>query len=129
MNPTPSAAIPSLVSIQDLLFSAPLYTSFSLDPNTEATSTLVGRNGRETVDGYCPYCKNDSPFLVHGFSITEIDLKKINTRRACLSPLIRRAKEKPNAINQLLCRSKTPSHRRYVLERTALFVRSPEARG
>ena len=38
-------------------------------------------------------------------------------------------KRKPTAINQLRCRSECSSHRRYALERTALFVRSPEARG
>jgi hypothetical protein len=64
---------PELMSIEQLLFQAPLYARFGVTlPQVEVLYGRATRNGRiqaGRVDGFCLQCKQNATFMVHGISI------------------------------------------------------------
>lgn len=72
---SPQPAPPTLSSVENLLFQAPLYATFSLSDDMKHVEILYGRvsvGGRFSkakVDAFCPFCKRDATFEIDGISI------------------------------------------------------------
>ena len=63
-------AIPKLPSVQHLIFEAPLYASYHIDPSSSVLEALYRVSGRiSRIDGHCPYCHRASTFSVFGQSL------------------------------------------------------------
>ena len=55
-----------LKSIEEFLFGAPLYKSYSLPDDLNIVRQIFGHMHDLTVDGHCPFCRRETTFVVRG---------------------------------------------------------------